>query len=231
MTLLVALGDSTSCGEGVGLCLPPSAVWPARLARALPHGRLLALAVAGARVHDVVAGQLEAAVGSGADVATVLVGLNDVSRPGFDAAAVQAHLVDVVGALRAAGAAVLLGRLHDPTALLPLPSRLAAAVRARADAVNAGVDACTGPGVHVLDLARVPGLRSRRAWDLDRLHPSAAGHALLAAAAAGTLRRAGVPVQQSPPVALPPPPSLLREGWWALRHGLPYAVRRVGAGA
>lgn len=227
MTVLVALGDSTSCGQGVGLGVPAAATWPARLARLLPGTRLVSLAQPGARVRDLREHQLPVADGLGADLATVLVGLNDVARPGLDATLVGEHLRAVVDGLRASGTVVLLGRLHDPTALLPLPRSLADLVRARTAIVNAAVDACRGPGVHVLDLARVPRLASRRAWDLDRLHPNVAGHAVLAAAAASVLARAGVSVLAPPPVPLPRAPSLREEGCWLLRHGLPYGVRRV----
>lgn len=223
MTRIVALGDSTSCGEGVGLGVPSCATWPARLAAATPGGELLPLAQPGARLRDVRIGQLPAARETRADVCTLLIGLNDISRSGFAAPAFRHELVEVVEELRSGSRLVLLGRLHDPTALLPLPARLRRVLRERAAAVNRAVDTCLDDDrVHPLDLAALPGLRMRRAWDVDRLHPNTAGHALIAEAAARTLRRAGLrfgPVRQQP---LPPSPRVLDEARWAVRHGLPW---------
>jgi len=219
---IVALGDSTSCGQGVGLRVPSGSTWPARLAAAVPGAELVPLAAPGARLRDVWTAQLPAALSSDAQLVTLLIGLNDLSRSGFDPGAFRRELAEVVAAVRGTGAVLLLGRLHDPTAVLPLPPALREVVRARTAAVNDGVDACAGERVHLLDLAALPGLRMRRMWDVDRVHPNCAGHALIAAAAAAVLRRAGCrvgPVRQPPMPAAPGP---VREAGWALRHGLPW---------
>lgn len=227
MTRLVALGDSISCGEGVGLRLPMEATWLGRLVAAVPGGELMALARAGAQLSDVRRDQLPAAVGARADVVTVLIGLNDVSRSGFDPVRFRNELGSVVEALLATPAIVLLGRLHDPTLALPLPRALRSAVRERVAAVNAAVDAWEHPRLRRLDLSALQPLRDRRMWDVDRLHPNPAGHAVIAAAAAHVLRHAGIAVG---PVHLPPPPAApgaLRETAWALRHGLPWLASHV----
>lgn len=173
---MVALGDSTSCGEGVGLRLPFEQTWPARLSAAA-HADLLPLAIPGARLEDVWRDQLPVVRDTGADVVTLLVGLNDLSRSGFDRERFSTRLGELVAALRGTGALVLLGRLHDAARVLPLPPALRRTVRARTCAVNAAADACAGPRVRLLDLAALPALHHRRVWDVDRLHPNAAGHA------------------------------------------------------
>ena len=223
MTALIAsLGDSTSCGEGVGLRIPSGSTWPARLAAATPGAELLPLAVPGARLDDVRRDQLAVAVDSGAQVFTLLIGLNDVTRAGFDRQRFVEQLVDVVDALRDTGAIVLIGRLHDATAVLPLPTALREVVRARTSAVNEAVDACVGDRVHLLDLSALPALRMRRMWDVDRVHPNVAGHALIAAAAAEVLRRAGWRIGRVRQPRMPAAPGTLREARWMLRHGLPW---------
>lgn len=228
---VVSLGDSTSCGEGVGLSVDPARTWPARLAAALPGGELLPLATAGARVRDVRAQQLAVAVEARPHLATLLIGLNDVSRGGFCESAVAEDLRVVVHELRLSGATVLLGRLHDPCRHLPLPATLRAAVRGRVAVVNAAVDAAaasaaregTGGDVHVLDLARMPALGLRRAWAVDRVHPHDAAHALIAAEAARVLSDAGLPVDRVHAAGLPQhAPGVVQEVWWTARHGLPW---------
>lgn len=225
MTVVAALGDSFTCGEGVGVRVAPDATWVALLARALPDGRLLRLAVPGARVAGVRARQLPLLTGH-VDVATLVIGLNDVARSGFDAAAVTADLRHVVSMLRDRAEEVVLGRLHDPSAVLPLPAGLARATRRRIEVLNAVVDeAARLPGVSILDLGAVPALAQPGGWSVDRIHPSAAGHGGMAAAAIDALRAGGR--QRPSPLAVasvPPGPSRLDRCGWMFRHGLPYAA-------
>lgn len=230
MTLVAALGDSFTCGEGVGVRVDPDATWVALLARALPGGRLVRLAEPGARVADVALGQVPL-LPARVQLATLVVGLNDVARSGFDADVVGAALLDVVAVLRRRAEEVLVGRLHDPAARLPLPSRVGQAARRRIALVNAAVDeAGSRPGVRVLDLDRVPALAQPGGWAVDRIHPSAAGHRGMAVAAAEVLRSGGR-VRPAPvrPGSVPVGPSGPARTWWAVRHGLPYAAGHLPA--
>jgi len=232
VTVVAALGDSFTCGEGVGVRVDPAATWVALLAGALPEGRLLRLAVPGARVADVRTRQLPL-LPDRVDVATLLVGLNDVARSGFAPATVRADLLAVVAVLASRADAVLVGRLHDAAGLLPLPRPVDRAARQRIALVNAAVDEAAGrPGVRVLDLGRVPVLASPGGWSVDRIHPGPAGHRGMAAAAAEALRAAGRQhVGAVGEEAVPRGPSCGARGWWALRHGLPYAaghLREIG---
>lgn len=224
MTAVVALGDSFTCGEGVGVRVDPDATWTALLAAALPDGRLLRLAEPGAGVADVRLRQLPG-LPERADVATLLVGLNDVARAGFDPATVARSLLDLVAELRTRADEVLVGRLHDAVALLPLPARVAGTCRARIEAVNAAVDrAGEWPRVRVLDLARVPALAEPGAWAVDRIHPSAAGHRAMAVAAVRVLAGPGGSAGPVEDVVVPRGPSRRQRAGWAVRHGLPYAA-------
>lgn len=229
MTLrVVALGDSISCGEGVGLRVPTSRTWPALLAAALPGATLLPLATAGSKVRDVRAAQLPLAIGAQPHLATVLIGLNDLSRSGFAADRFRDDLLAVVDGLRRTGATVLLGRLHDPARHLTLPAGVRVQVAERVAAVNAVVDEAAAGPVHVVDLDAVPGLRLRRAWAVDRLHPNEAAHGLVARAAADVLRDAGCEI--GVPAAVPLPrraPSPTAQAWWAGRHGVPWLASHV----
>ena len=226
---VASLGDSLSCGEGVGLRVPAAATWPARLTSCVRGGRLLPLAAPGSRVRDVLATQVQRAVTSEPHVVTLLIGLNDLSRSGFSPRTFAVELRAVLGLLAPTGAQVLLGRLHDPSRLVPLALPLRRVVRGRLAVVNEAVDAAASSyaRVHVLDLARVGGLLDRRAWDVDRLHPNAAGHALIAAAAVEALAGLGVPVVAAPGPALPSAPGPVAEVQWLLRSGLPWLAGHV----
>lgn len=229
MTLHVAaLGDSTSCGEGIGLRIPLERTWPALLTAAIPGGELLPLAAPGAQVREVLSSQVPRAIDGAPALITLLIGLNDVWRSGFRPASYAADLHAVLRLLMPTGATVLLGRLHDPCQQLPVPGRLRRSVRERIAAINDVVDeAAEAPHVLMLDLGTIAGLRLRSAWDLDRLHPGSAGHAFIAQRAAHVLRSDGLPVGQIRPVAVPPPPGRVQEGRWLARAGLPWLAAHL----
>ena len=228
---VVALGDSLSCGEGVGLRLDPALTWPALLAAALPGGGLTSLARPGARVAEVLAHQLPVVATLRPDLVTVLAGLNDVVRADPDPDRVARELRHTVAGVVATGATVLLCTLPEPGLHLPLPPALRRVVRRRAAAVDAVVRAAGEQHgcVEVLDLAGLDGLQRRRAWEVDRVHPNASGHAMVAGLAAAALRRRGWEVGAVAPRTLPVAPGALREARWLLRDGLPWLVRHSGS--
>ena len=223
---VVSLGDSVSCGEGIGLSVRSDRTWPALLTAAVPGAELVPLAVAGSRLRDVREHQLPPAVAAEPHLATLLVGLNDVARSGFEPDVFDRELRSVVQALAGTGATVVLGRLHDPCRHLHLPRGVRALVTIRVAAVNAAVDraaAESAGAVLVLDLGVLRELQLRQAWAVDRLHPAAATHSVLARAAADLLRAAGYDV--GVPVAQPLParaPGRVSAAWWAGRHGMPW---------
>lgn len=217
---LVALGDSTSCGEGVGVRVALDRTWPALLAGAI-GAQHLSYARPGARVRDVLSEQLAPARAARPDVVTVLIGLNDVLRSA--ACPTGAQLTAVLRPFR--GTTVLVARLHDPTELLPLPRAARTAVLRRVGRFNAAVDeAVESTGAVLLDLAGLPELRRREAWAVDRLHPSAHGHAVIASGAAGALGLAGRP----PAPVAGEVSGRLAELFWLTRHGLPYVAVHGG---
>ena len=228
---MVALGDSISCGEGVGVAVHLAHTWVGVLAHGL-GADLQLLARRGARTSDVRGAQLPVALAAEPQFATVLMGLNDVSRTGWDADRVRADLTTTVTALRAQGVLVLLVRLYDPTVLLPLPARVRRAALARVAVVNDTVDSLRGPGVVVLDLASVRELRRRNAWAVDRVHPGISGHRAIAASAAEVLREHGVELpNRLGPVTAHPPLGRTAELRWLARHGAPYLLRGLARAA
>jgi lysophospholipase L1-like esterase len=217
---LQALGDSFTCGEGVGVQVPLASTWAALLAEMLGLSHQ-SYAVPGARVRDVVSAQLPQT--DVAQVSTLLVGLNDIARTGFDAAAVRAVFLETAAQLAELSDTVVIGRLHDPSRVLWMPIPLRRLIRRRLEHVNAAIDeAAAFPGVTAVDLAAVPELQHPGGWAVDRVHPSAAGHLALARAAAAELGHD--PVE---PVELPGPPGLVRRAVWTARYGGPYLAGQV----
>lgn len=118
----VALGDSQTEGLGDGDETGGYRGWADRLAehlaRAEPDLLYANLAVRGKLAGQIRAGQLEAALALKPDLATVMAGMNDLVRPGFDPAAAANELEAMFAALSGAGAQVLTFTFPD---LAPSP--------------------------------------------------------------------------------------------------------------
>ena len=125
MTTFAALGDSITLGIGDPV---PSAQggrawrgWAALLAAGLTEPDLHVLASNGACAADIRRVQLPRALALRPDIASVVFGINDTLRPGFDPELIESAAADTVGALRASGAQVLTMRLPDAGWMLRLP--------------------------------------------------------------------------------------------------------------
>ncbi|MER8184859.1 SGNH/GDSL hydrolase family protein [Kitasatospora sp. NPDC094015] len=177
-----ALGDSIT--EGVGDPVPAGwRGWAAVLAPSLADGpvEFRNLADSGALSNDLIGVQLPAALALRPHYAAVLIGGNDTLRAGFDIARTAGHLDTALAALTAQGATVLTACLPDPGRLLRLPRPLARPLARRMRAVNTVVHALSARhGAAHLHLAELPWLTERALLSVDRLHPSAAGHHLIA---------------------------------------------------
>ncbi len=230
---VAALGDSLSCGEGVGIHIEPDQTWAALLSHALPGASLSQLSVAGARVREVRSHQLPQALADPPVLATVLIGLNDIIRTGFAPDRFRADLTTVVGELTATGATVLMATLHDPGVMrpLPLPARLWRQLAARVAVVNDTVrDVAAGdPRIRVVDLAGLGSLRRAGAWEVDRVHPSPAGHQVIAAAAVRALRGSDLsPFTPVPAQSMPRAAGRPARMKWVVTCGIPWLVQHGG---
>jgi lysophospholipase L1-like esterase len=227
---LVALGDSFSCGVGVGVTVPGDRTWVGLLGTAL-GARVDLLAAPGLASREVLAEQVPRATRRPAAVATLLVGLNDVVQAAFDPIATRASVHDIIDALCAAHGVVLVARLHDAIARLPVSHRMHRRYAQRIAAVNRALDDAVGAHANAVpfDLAEIPALRARCAWAVDRVHPSRYGHQAIASAALAALRTHGWACPDDLGVALPPEPTagLLDEVVWFVGHGGPWLARRL----
>ncbi len=203
MTRFVALGDSITLGIGDPVRLPPAAGqrgqgrrawrgWAALLAASLPDADLHIVAGNGACMADLERDQLPMALQLRPDLASVVIGVNDTLRPGFDPGRIAASAAHTIGALRAAGADVLTMRLPDPGRMLGMPGVLARPLARRAHEVNEAMDGVAQRfGTLHFDAASDSDAYDPRMWAVDRLHPSERGHRLIARRFHALLAQAG----------------------------------------
>lgn len=231
MTRIVTLGDSISIGMGDPAPDGPKGGWRgwARLlADGLPDPELHNLSVLGAQAKHVERDQLPAALALKPDIATVVVGINDTLRAGFDPERTGQAFARTVGALRASGAAVLTMRLPDPGRMFGLPEALARPLSRRMRGVNAELDRVASHfGTLHWDATSDPETYDRRNWSVDRLHPNERGHRLIACRFWDSLAAAGYELAERPdPTPTSPPPSKGTEVIWMATKGTKWFLRR-----
>jgi lysophospholipase L1-like esterase len=229
----VAIGDSTTEGlddpypEGPGY-----RGWADRLAGHLatlnPDLRYANLAVRGRLAAQIRDEQLDRAITLEPDVTTVVAGLNDTLRRGFDVDATAGHLEAMIGALRETGATVVTFTFPDPAPVMPI-ARLA---RPRLQALNERLrDIAARTGALVVDLEGHPFASDPRLWSVDRLHANSLGHERIAAALAHTLELPGT--DDAWTAALPPAAQrrlhqiAAAELTWSGRYFVPWLYRRA----
>ncbi len=223
---VIALGDSISLGVGDGVQQSRGDVgWAALAARSLGASFFVNLARNGARARDVRNGQLPAALCARPDLALLTVGGNDVLRGDFNPDEIALALGETIDALEAAGCVVITASL-DRIALFDLaPRRVADTMARRIGLANAAIiRAIDQTDTRVIDGATLLASLGRRAWHVDRIHPSPAGHRAIAQAAVDLAapwwhRRADVPPS-------PPPPHPAAVATWLAINGVPWAIKR-----
>ncbi|MFE9465834.1 SGNH/GDSL hydrolase family protein [Streptomyces virginiae] len=228
-TSFVAVGDSFT--EGMSDLLPDGSYrgWAdllaARLAAREPAFRYANLAVRGKLIGQIAQDQVPVAAAMGADVVTLVGGLNDALRPKVDMGRVRDHLESSVELLAPSCKKLVL--MRSPGRNGPVMERF----RPRMEQLFATIDELAARhGALVVDLYGAPVLADPRMWDVDRLHLTPDGHRRVAEAVWQTL---GLPSEldwrTELPVAEPP-------GWAARRsqdlsfarqHLLPWIGRRL----
>jgi lysophospholipase L1-like esterase len=225
----VALGDSLTEGVGDPDRQGRLRGWADRLAEAMgavePDLAYVNLARRGLATAEVRRTQLEPALAIRPDLASVLVGMNDLLEPRFHPMAFEEELAAIVGPLRQIDALVLTATFPDVTLFSPLPKRFLTGIRARLRAAGEAVrSVAERHDALVLDLEALPEARQRQVMSVDRLHPSPRGHVLLAGAFAGLLEEhAGVPIPRPEGTDLA---GRLPQLAWLLRQFRPAEVAR-----
>ncbi|MEV0292012.1 SGNH/GDSL hydrolase family protein [Nocardia sp. NPDC050710] len=229
----VALGDSQTEGVGDGDDHTGLRGWADRLADQLAainsdlhYANLAVRGKLAGQVHDE---QLDAAVALRPDLATVVAGVNDLLRPGFDADEVAGHLDSMFAALTAEGAVVATMTFPDVARITPL----ARPVSGRVTELNQRIrESAARHGVIVAETADHAVVTDPRLWSSDRLHAGPLGHQRIAEAMGYALQLPGADDSWTHPLlpALPHPgaaSTVINELRWATTFLGPWLKRRL----
>ncbi|MGW5120333.1 SGNH/GDSL hydrolase family protein [Streptomyces noursei] len=241
-TSFVAVGDSFTEGMSDGLpdgsyrgwadllaarlaTLGPPAAGDAPVEGDPPGFRYANLAVRGKLIDQIADEQCGPAASMGADLVTLVGGLNDVLRPSCDVERVCARLADCADVLARGGGQLVL--MRSPGRRGPVLERF----RPRMEQLFATVDAlATRHDAVVVDLYASQALADPRLWAADRLHLNAEGHRRVAEAVWQAL---GLPAAADWDAPLPPavPPRWASRRTADLRfareHLVPWIGRRL----
>lgn len=183
---LVVMGDSIAAGIGDPTPGYPDRPWGDQLADALaatgPGTAYLNVGVRGLKAGEILATQLEPALGFGPDLAVVSSGGNDLLAQRFDTDAVAGDIEAVVALLAASGAKVVTFSLFDLSATPFVPDEMREGLRTRLvqlAEVTEAISAAHG-GIHV-DYLSDPRTGDPAVYSEDRLHANRRGHALVLA--------------------------------------------------
>ncbi len=228
MTRIVTLGDSITIGMGDPAPGGGWRGWAQHLAAGLPHPELHNLAVLGAQARHVERDQLPAALDLRPDIASLVIGINDTLRAGFDPGRTGEAAARTVAALKDSGATVLTMRLPDPGRMFGLPAGLARPLSRRMHAVNTELDKVAAAyGTLHWDATRDPETYDRRNWSVDRLHPNERGHRLIACRFWDSLAAAGHDLTAKPdPEPTSTGPSPRDDFIWMATKGTKWFLRR-----
>ena len=180
---IIALGDSSVFGVGDhGDAIPSvGAGWAGRLAHDLTAGNFINVAKNGARARHITQHQLNAAHAFRPDLALVCIGTNDVLRGDFSPKEIKNSLITVIETLSENNAVIILLGLPDPMSTAPGPLALRKILSARVALINEiYIELSERVNVVLVPTWDSKIAHERRMWHVDRMHPSAIGHQLIA---------------------------------------------------
>jgi len=180
---IIALGDSSVFGVGDhGDAIPSvGAGWAGRLAHDLTAGNFINVAKNGARARHITQHQLNAAHAFRPDLALVCIGTNDVLRGDFSPEEIKDSLITVIETLSENNAVIILLGLPDPISTAPGPLALRKILSARVALINEiYIELSERENVVLVPTWDSKIAHERRMWHVDRMHPSAIGHQLIA---------------------------------------------------
>ena len=223
---IVALGDSSVFGVGdVGGDIPATgAGWAGRVAHDLNSSRFLNLATNGSRVRHLSKYQLPAALAFDPNLTLICIGTNDVLRGDFSPSEIEAALTRLIRSLKQVGSAVILLGLPDPMLSAPGPILLKKILSRRVLIVN---DILRGfhdtTSVRYVDTWNSQLAGDSSMWHIDRMHPSAKGHQVIADL---VRRNMSMPRRTRTRLAVDSPATIKQEMLWLVTHGLKWFLKR-----
>jgi lysophospholipase L1-like esterase len=191
----VVLGDSIAEGVREAHDGYRDLSWIDRIAEPLqaaaPGLALMNLGLRDLLAAEVRERQLETALAFRPDLAIVAAGGNDTLRSSFDPAAVERELDAIAGALRRAGADVLMIELLDIVASGLVAPEYAERVDARLRSLAAVTRSVAARhGAMLVEMRAHPASADPDVYSSDRLHLNTRGHAIVATEAVRTLSAA-----------------------------------------
>lgn len=230
-TQFVALGDSLTEGVGDVQTEGRPRGWADRFAEEIAkrQGGLhyANLAVRGRLTAEVVTTQLRPAIALAPDLASVVVGMNDLIRPTVNLARVCQLFEYLIATMARTGALVLTSTLPDPGAVSPLPAlvrrRFAARIRQFNDHVCRTAER---HGARCLDLAGYAA-EDMAGWSEDRLHPGPYGHQRVADEFLHLLTGVRSATVVDRPVVVQSARGLREQVDWVFRKAGPWLWRQV----
>ncbi len=227
----VALGDSQTEGLNDGDDATGIRGWADRLAEALatstsPGLHYANLAVRGCRARHVRHGQLDAALALRPDLASVVVGMNDLLRHDYDVDATVRDVEETFAALTATGCRVVTMTFPDIGRMLPVMAWL----RPREVELHRRlVAAAERHDVTVLDLFPLAMCGDPAMWSHDRIHGSSEGHARIAAGMAEVMGLPGSDPawRESAPSGTSLLGAVRRDAWWTATFVVPFLTRQL----
>ena len=227
----VALGDSATAGVGDPTEDSGLRGWARLLAEAIGSAHDVSfcnVAVPGSTTADVWRDQLPEALRHRAQLASLIVGLNDTMRASWDARSLRTSLLMSAAALTSRGAILMTVRFHDHARVMRLPRPLAKVMTSRLEELNEILDEVHERyGGICLDLSELPEAYEPRFWSVDRLHPSELGHRALAAAFAERLQEYGMQFAAPPVERTGPAARRTDDARWVLTQVVPWLGRRA----
>lgn len=187
------------------------------------------LATLGATSTSVREEQLADAVAHRPDVASLIVGMNDMLKSTWNPDRLHDDLMTCADALTGQGALLMTARFHDHSPMWPLPRKMKHALQRRTVELNEVWDEVYARyGGLRIDFAAREDILHKRHWSADRLHPSEVGHRFLARTFAEQLAETGLTFE---PPGLEPyggkPTNWFQDMAWVVAEGVPWFGRRA----
>lgn len=230
-TQFVALGDSLTEGVGDFDANGKPRGWADRFAEEIARrqGELhyANLAVRGRTTAEVVATQLRPALALAPDLASVVIGMNDLIRPKVNLVRLGQLFEHLVGTLTRGGALVITATLPDPGQVAPLPGPVRRRFAARLRQYNDQVwETAERYGASCMDLAECAA-RDLAGWSADRLHPGSYGHQRIADEFLYLLTGSRPEPGSMPPVAVAVAGGVREQLRWFVREVCPWIWRHL----